>query len=151
MARYRQTRFNNISLQGAFGQKDAQTNSVNTQDTFIRTFEIPLLAVPSASAQITNIEAGNSSIQVISAYIRVITPETVGATKTLTIGIGPGASNVMTATSVAAAGCFGAPASAPPVTNLTPSTNKFSYTLGSADWVDFVGVAIVTAICSNTL
>jgi hypothetical protein len=149
MAKYRQTRFNNIGLQGALGQKDSQTNSVNTQDTFIRTFEVPLRAVASSSAQTTVVETGNLSIQVISAYIRVITPETVGTTKTLTMGIGPGASNVLSATSAAVAGCFGSPASAPPVTNLTPSTNKFNYTLGSADWSDFVGVAIITAICAN--
>ena len=149
MTKYRQSRLTALGLQGSLGQRDNQTNTTNTADTFIKTFEIPLRAVASSSAQTTVVETGNLSIQVISAYIRVITPETVGTTKTLTMGIGPGASNVLSATSAAVAGCFGSPASAPPVTNLTPSTNKFNYTLGSADWSDFVGVAIITAICAN--
>ena len=149
MAKYRQTRFNNVSLEGAFGQKDAATNSVNTRDSFIKTFEIPLTRVASGALQTTNIEAGTKSIQVISAYIDVTTAEAGAVTKTLTVGIGGAAANVLGATSVAALGAVGTPVTA--AIPLTSSNNKFTYTLAGADFTTFVGTAIVTAICTNVL
>lgn len=149
MAKYRQTRFNNVSLQGAFGQKDAATNSVNTQDTFIKTFEIPLTRVASAAAQTTAIEAGTKWLQVLSAAIIVDVAEVTGTTKTISIGIGAGSTNVMAATSVAATGAVGSPLTA--AIPVTSSTNKFTYTLGSNNFAEFQGRAIVTAICANVL
>lgn len=149
MAKYRQTRYNNVSLQGAFGQKDAATNSVNTQDTFIKTFEIPLTRVASAAAQTTTIEASTKWLQVLSAAIIVDVAEAVGVTKTISIGIGGVSTNVMAATSVAATGAVGSPVTA--AINVTTANNKFTYTLGSADWTAFQGRAIVTAICANVL
>ena len=149
MAKYRQTRFNNISLQGSFGQKDAATNSVNTQDTFIKTFEIPLTRVASGSAQTTAIEAGTKWLQVLSAVVVTDVAEATGTTKTLTVGIGGAAANVLGATSVAAIGATGTPVL--PAINVNSTNNKFTYTLGSADWTTFQGRAIVTAICANVL
>jgi hypothetical protein len=149
MARQRTTRFNNINVQGSFGQKDPATNSVNTRDTFIKTFEIPLARVASAALQTTTIEAGTKSIQVISAYIDVTTAEATAATKTLTVGIGGAAANILGATSVAATGAVGT--TLLPAVKLTSANNKFTYTLAGADFAEFVGTAIVTAICSNVL
>jgi len=147
MSKYRQTRFNNISLQGAQGQKDTQTNATNTADTFIKTFEIPLTRVASGALQTTNIEAGNKWLQVISACVVTDVAEATGTTKTLTIGIGGAAANVLAATSVAAVGAVGTPVEA--AINVNATNNKFTYTLGSADWTTFQGRAIVTAICAN--
>lgn len=149
MARYRQTRFNNISLEGSFGQKDAATNSTNTRDSFIKTFEIPLTRVASGALQTTAIEAGTKSIQIISAYIDVTTAETTAAAKTLTVGIGGAAANVLGATSVATVGAIGTPVTA--AITLNSTNNKFTYTLAGADFATFVGTAIVTAICTNAL
>jgi len=112
MSKYRQTRFNNISLQGAQGQKDTQTNATNTADTFIKTFEIPLTRVASGALQTTVIEAGNKWLQVISACVVVDVAEATGTTKTLTVGIGGAAANVLAATSVAAVGAVGTPVEA---------------------------------------
>jgi len=147
MSKYRQTRFNNISLQGAQGQKDTQTNATNTADTFIKTFEIPLTRVASGALQTTVIEAGNKWLQVISACVVVDVAEATGTTKTLTVGIGGAAANVLAATSVAAVGAAGTPVEA--AINVNSTNNKFTYTLGSADWTTFQGRAIVTAICAN--
>lgn len=147
MAKYRKTRFNNINLQGAVDQKDPATNSINTVDTFIKTFEIPLTRVASAALQTTNIEAGTKSIQVLSAYIDVVTAEATAATKTLTVGIGGAAANILGATSVAATGAVGT--TLLPAIKLTSANNKFTYTLAGADFAEFVGKAIVTAICTN--
>lgn len=149
MARQRTTRFNNINLQGSFGQKDAATNSVNTRDSFIKTFEIPLTRVASGALQTTTIEAGTKSIQVISAYIDVTTAETTAVTKTLTVGIGGAAANILGATSVAAVGATGT--TLLPAITLNSTNNKFTYTLAGADFAQFVGTAIVTAICTNVL
>ena len=149
MAKYRQTRFNNVSLQGPFQQRDPQTNSTNTADTFVKTFEIPLTRVASGAAQTTAIEAGTRWLQVLSAAIIVDVAEAVGVTKTISIGIGAGAANVMTATSVASTGAVGSPVTA--AINVNTANNKFTYTLGSADWTTFQGRAIVTAICANVL
>jgi hypothetical protein len=149
MARYRQTRFTNISLEGGFQEKDKATNSVNTRDSFIKTFEIPLTRVASGALQTTTIEAGTKSIQVISAYIDVTTAETTAATKTLTVGIGGAAANILGATSVAAVGAVGT--TLLPAITLNSTNNKFTYTLAGADFAQFVGTAIVTAICTNVL
>lgn len=149
MARQRTTRFNNVGLEGSLGQKDTTTNSVNTRDSFIKTFEIPLTRVASGALQTTTIEAGTKSIQVISAYIDVTTAETTAATKTLTVGIGGAAANVLGATSVAATGAVGTPVAA--AIPLNSTNNKFTYTLAGADFATFVGTAIVTAICTNAL
>lgn len=147
MAKQRSTRFNNVGLQGSLGQKDSATNSVNTVDSFIKTFEIPLTRVASAALQTTNIEAGTKSIQVLSAYIDVTTAEATAATKTLTVGIGGAAANILGATSVAATGAVGT--TLLPAIKLTSANNKFTYTLAGADFAEFVGKAIVTAICTN--
>ena len=149
MAKPRFNRLFNINVQGPYGQKDTQTNSVNTRDTFIKTFEIPLTRVASGALQTTNIEAGTKSIQVISAYIDVTTAEVAAATKTLTVGIGGAPANILGATSVAAVGAVGTPLL--PAITLNSTNNKFTYTLAGADFAQFVGTAIVTAICSNTL
>jgi len=149
MAKRRQTRFNAISLEGSFGQRDSQSNGTNTRDTFIKTFEIPLIRVASGALQTTNIEAGSKSIQVISAYIDVVTAEATAATKTLTVGIGGAAANILGATSVAATGAVGT--TLLPAIKLTTANNKFTYTLAGADFAEFVGTAIVTAVCSDVL
>lgn len=149
MAKRRQTRFNAISLEGSFGQRDSQSNGTNTRDTFLKTFEIPLTRVASGALQTTAIEAGSKSIQVISAYIDVTTAEATAVTKTLTVGIGGSAANILGATSVAATGAAGT--TLLPAIPLTSSNNKFTYTLAGADFTTFVGTAIVTAICSDVL
>ena len=149
MAKYRQSRLTNLGLQGSFGQRDNQTNTTNTQDTFIKTFEIPLTRVASGAAQTTVVEAGTKWLQILSAAIVTDVAEAGGTTKTISIGIGGAAANVMAATSVAATGAVGSPVAA--AINVTTANNKFTYTLGSADWTTFQGRAIVTAICANVL
>lgn len=149
MAKRRQTRFNAIGLEGGFGQRDSQSNGTNARDAFIKTFEIPLTRVASGSLQTTNIEAGTKSIQVISAYVDVTTAEATAVTKTLTVGIGGAAANILGATSVASTGAVGTPLLA--AIPLTSANNKFTYTLAGADFAQFVGTAIVTAICTDVL
>ena len=147
MATQRTTRFNSVGLQGGRSARDSATNSTNTADTLIKTFEIPLTVVASAAAQTTAIEAGTKWLQVLSAVIVVDVAEATGTTKTISVGIGAGAATVLAATSVAATGVVGSPVVA--AIPVTPSTNKFTYTLGSNNFVEFRGRAIVTAVCAN--
>jgi hypothetical protein len=147
MATQRTTRFNSVGLQGGRSARDSATNSTNTADTFIKTFEIPLTVVASAAAQTTAIEAGTKWLQVLSAVIVVDVAEVTGTTKTISVGIGGSATNVLAATSVSSIGVAGTPVAA--AIAVTSGTNKFSYALGSANFVEFRGRAIVTAICAN--
>ena len=147
MASQRTTRFNSVGLQGGRSARDSATNSVNTADTFIKTFEIPLPRVASGALQTTNIEAGTRWLQVLSAVIVVDVAEVTAVTKTISIGIGGAAASVMAATSVAATGAVGSPVL--PAINVTAANNKFTYTLGGADFAQFQGRAIVTAVCAN--
>jgi hypothetical protein len=141
------SRLRNLGLQGAVGRTDYASNSINTADTWVQTFEIPLTVVASAAAQTTAIEAGTKWLQVLSAVIVVDVAEVTGTTKTISVGIGAAGNNVLAATSVAAATVVGTPVL--PAIPVTPSTNKFTYTLGSANFVEFRGRAIVTAVCAN--
>ena len=147
MATQRTNRFNSVGLQGGRSARDSATNSTNTADTFIKTFEIPLTVVASAAAQTTAIEAGTKWLQVLSAVIVVDVAEVTGTTKTISVGIGGSATNVLAATSVSSIGVAGTPVAA--AIAVTSGTNKFSYALGSANFVEFRGRAIVTAICAN--
>jgi CRISPR/Cas system type I-B associated protein Csh2 (Cas7 group RAMP superfamily) len=135
-----------IRPSGRFRSNRFSTNSVNTK-TLSSTFEIPLTVVASAAAQTTAIEAGTKWLQVLSAVIVVDVAEVTGTTKTISVGIGGSATNVLAATSVSSIGVAGTPVAA--AIAVTSGTNKFSYTLGSANFVEFRGRAIVTAICAN--
>jgi CRISPR/Cas system type I-B associated protein Csh2 (Cas7 group RAMP superfamily) len=143
------SRLRNLGLQGAFGRTDYASNSTNTADTWIQTFEIPLTVVASTATQATTVTAGDKWIQILSAVIVIDAAEVTGTTKTISVGIGGSATNVLAATSVAAIGAAGTPVTA--AIAVTSGTNKFSYALGSANFVEFRGRAIVTAICANVL
>lgn len=142
-----QSRLNSLGLQGSKRQKDSKSNSVNASDTYIKTFEFPILAVASGAAQDTNIFAGSKVVQVLSAYIEVDTAEVTGTTKTVSVGVGGVANNVLNGASVAAVGVVGTPVTAAIPT--TTANNEFTFTLGSADFAELVARAVVTCICKD--
>jgi hypothetical protein len=116
------SRLRNLGLQGAVGRTDYASNSINTADTWVQTFEIPLTVVASAAAQTTAIEAGTKWLQVLSAVIVVDVAEVTGTTKTISVGIGAAGNNVLAATSVAAATVVGT--AVLPAIPVTPSTKQ---------------------------
>ena len=142
-----QSRLNSLGLQGGKRQKDSKSNSVNASDTYIKTFEFPVVAVASAAAQSTGIFAGSQFVQVVSAVILVTTAEATAATKTVSIGIGAAGNNVLSGTSVAATGAVGTPVEAAIPT--TTANNEFTYTLAGADFAQLVATAIVTCVCKD--
>ncbi len=134
------TRFTKVGLSGRTGV------STNTQDTYIRTYEIPVTAVASAAEQDTGIAAPTGFIQVISALLVVTTAEATAAVKTLDLGTTSGSGDdALDGVSVAALGPVG-----------TPSTDAFvgggnwSYTLADDDFEELEAVAVVTVLASDS-
>lgn len=131
------TRYNSIGLSG---RKDSETNIV---DSAIKTVEFPLTVVASGSAQDTGIAAPLASIQVLGSYIRINTAEVTGTTKTVSIGITGSNASIQSGTDVSAAGTAGTSVGA--ALSSSASTN-FTYTLGSADFVELDATCVVTYI-----
>lgn len=142
-----QSRLNSLGLEGGKDRKDSKSNSINTKDTYIKTFEFPVTVVAAATAQDTNIFAGSRVVQVLSAYLDVTTAEATGTTKTVSVGIGGVANNILNAASVAATGAVGTPLL--PAITTTTANNEFTYTLGSADFAELVATAVITCVCQD--
>lgn len=138
------SRLRNLGLMGAPKRQDYSTKSTNTADGYFVTVQVPITRVASAAAQTTAVMPSPNAkfIQIISAVLVTTTAEVAGTTKNISIGIGPGATNVLNAASCASVGASGSPSLT--TINLTPSTNKFTYTLGSADFAQFTGYALVS-------
>ena len=131
------TRFNSIGLSG---RKDSDKNVV---DSYTQTVEFPITVVASGAAQDTGIPCPEASIQVIGSYIRINVAETTGTTKTVDIGITGTEAAAQSATDVSSAGTAGTAV----VAALSSSTStNFTYTLGSADFVELDATAVVTFI-----
>lgn len=131
------SRFNSI---GTAGRKETSTNVV---DSCIKTVEFPITVVASATEQDTGIATPTASMQVLGSYLVIDTAETTGLTKTVDIGITSAGAVIQNATSVASAGAAGSPVTA--AISTSGSTN-FTYTLGSADFVELEATCVVTYI-----
>lgn len=138
------SRLRNLGLQGAYGRKDYSTESRNTADGYYVTVEIPIVRVASTAAQTTEVTPSLKAkiVQVVQAILVTTTAEVTSTTKTISIGIGAAGNNVINAASCAALGGSGQHVSA--AINVTPSTNKLTYTLGANNFAEFTGYAIVT-------
>ena len=134
------SRFTKIGVQGRTG------TSENTQDTFIQTFEFPVVAVASAAEQDTGVVAPTDFLQVISAVLKVTTAEATAAAKTVDVGTTSGSgADILDDVSSAATGPVGTP-----ITAAIAGGGNFSYTLAGADFVELDAVCVVTALCSNS-
>ena len=138
------TRLRNLGLQGPFAKKDWATESRNTADGYYVTLEIPITRVASTTAQTTEVTPALNAkiVQCVQAILVTTTAEVTGTTKTISIGIGAAGNNIMNAASCAALGGSGQHVSA--AVNVTPSTNKLTYTLGANNFAEFTGYAIIT-------
>ena len=133
------TRYKKVGLSGRTGV------STNTQDTYLRTYEFPVVAVASAAEQDTGIAAPTKSIQVVSAYLYVNTTEATAAVKTLDIGTTAGSgADAINDVSVTATGPVGTP-----VTAAFTGGGNWSYTLAGADFAELDAVAVVTVLASD--
>jgi hypothetical protein len=134
------TRYDAIGLSGRKGTDN------NSQDTRLKTYEIPLTVVASASAQDTGIPLPSGVAQAVSAYVRIVTAEATGVTKTIDVGVVGGSDTAfINAASVAATGYAGAPVT----TAVSGGSANLSYTLGSADFVELDAVAVITLAVST--
>lgn len=126
---------------GVSGRKGTDNN---TQDSFIQTFEFPVTAVASAAAQDTGIAVPSKFFQPISALLYVNTPESTGATQSVTVGTTVDGQSILGPTDVSSAGPVGTTS-----TGATTGGGTFTWTLGGADYVELDAVAVVTLLCSN--
>ena len=133
------SRFTKVGLQGRTG------TDTNSQDSYLQTFEFPVLAIASGAEQDTGIAAPTKSIQVVSAYLYVNTAEATGTTKTLTVGTTSGSgADALGASSVAATGVVGTP-----VTAAFVGGGNWSFTLASANFAELDAVCVVTVLASD--
>jgi hypothetical protein len=142
-----QSRLTSLGLEGGKDRKDSKSNSINTKDTYIKTFEFQIKLVAATTAQNTGIFAGSRVVQVISAYLDITAAEVTGTTKTINVGIGAAGNNVLNGTSVAATGAVGTPLL--PAITTTSSNNQFTYTLASNNFAELVATCVVTCICQD--
>jgi hypothetical protein len=132
-------RFTKLGTSGRTG------TDANTEDSYIQTFEFPVVAVASSAEQDTGIAAPTKSIQVISAYLYVNTAEATALTKTLDIGTTSGTgADVLNDVSVAATGPVGTP-----ITAAFAGGGNWSYTLPLTTFAELDAVAVVTVKASD--
>lgn len=128
-----------IGLQGRTGTDQ------NSQDSYIRTYEFPVVAVASSAEQDSGVAAPTKSVQVMSAYLYVNTAETTAAVKTLTVGTtSGGGADALSTTSVAATGPIG-----DPVTSAFVGGGNWSYTLVDTDFIELDAVCVVTVLATD--
>lgn len=133
------TRFTKLGTSGRTGTVN------NTQDSYLKTYEFPILAVASAAEQDTGVAAPTKAIQVVSAMLYVNTAEATAAAKTLTVGTtSGGGADALAATSVAATGPIGTP-----VTVAFVGGGNWSFTLAGADFAELDAVCVVTVLASD--
>ena len=147
------TRFTELGLAGKPpGSTDSdQRSALSTSDPFLKQYVINLPVVASAAEQTISSGAGATAdlpahAVVLSGYLRVITAEVTGGTPTLNIGTLAGAGTELG--SALAAGSI----ADVPFENTVPiaiSGDSLTYTLGSADWVEFVGELVLLVMGSD--
>lgn len=130
------TRYKALGLQG---RQDGH------QDTFLKTYQFPVVAVASAAEQDTGVAAPAGTIQVVSAYLRVTTAEATAAAKTVEVGTTSGSgADILNDASVAATGPVGTP-----ITAAFAGGGNFSYTLAGADFAELDAVCVVTVLAAD--
>jgi hypothetical protein len=128
------------------GLQDGLHPTKNTQDSYLQTFEFPVVAVATAAEQDSGVVAPTKSVQVVSAYLYVNTAEATAAVKTLTIGTTSGSgADALGATSVAATGPVGTPVAAAFV-----GGGNWSYTLVDTDFIELDAVCVVTVLATDS-
>lgn len=131
------TRFTAV---GTSGRKNQSSKS----DAYQRTFELRTPIVASTSTQTISVQL--PAICVLDGvYLNVINAEVTGVTKTIDVGLSlSGPTAIAAGASVASAGLF-------PLSGGQDGSQDFiTYTLGSADFVEFEGELIVRVTAVNS-
>ena len=133
------TRYSKLGLSGRQG------TSKNTQDSIMTTYEFPVKAVASASAQPVGIVAPKT-VQAIGGYLKVNTAEVTGTTKTVSVGVVGAAAQFFATMDVSSTGPVGTPVTA--VYNNSAGA-EFAYILGSADFAELDATMVIWVIGSD--
>lgn len=130
------TRFTKIGTSGGSGK-------TGKSDAYQQTFEIATPIVATTATQTTTIQLPSVCV-IEAAFLHVINAEVTGLTKTIDIGLSLGGSTDIAASqSVSDAGLFALSG------GVTASQDFVTYTLGSADFVEFEGELVVRATAVN--
>ena len=127
------TRYTKLGLSGRTGTAN------NTQDSYMQTFEFPVVATATASAIDTGIKAPKT-VQAYGAYLKINTAESTGITKTVSVGVVGASAAFLSAEDVSATGKVGTPVTA--VYDNSALAN-FSYILGSADFAELDATCVL--------
>lgn len=133
------TRFTKLGLSGRAG------TSNNTQDSYMQTFEFPVQAIASASAQDTGIQAPKT-IQAFGAYLNVKTAEASATVKTVSVGVVGSAASFLSAEDVSATGPVGTPIT---VAYDNSALANFAFILGDALFEELDATCVLWVIGSN--
>lgn len=130
------TRFKSLGLAGRKGAK-------NTLDSNIITIEAPIVAVASISPQDTGIPLPDGGIQVISAFLKIVVPETTAVDKTINVGIfGAAGVEFLAGTSTENVGSVGTPVTGA----INTSSSTIGYTLAGADFAELEATLVLTIL-----
>ena len=128
----------------AVGFAGRESGTKNQKDSFVKTYEFDINAVLSGAEQDTGVAAPSGFIQSISAVIVVETAEVTGGTKTVDVGIVGQPAVFLNNSSVASTGPVGTP-----ITAAIAGGANFSFTLGSADFVQLEARCVITVVGSE--
>jgi hypothetical protein len=133
------TTYNSICVSGQKGRGN------NTQNSYMKTYEFPVVAVASASAQPVGITAPKT-VQAIGGYLKVNTAEATGTTKTVSVGVVGAAAQFFATMDVSSTGPVGTP-----VTGVYDNSAgaDFAYILGSADFAELDATMVIWVIGSD--
>lgn len=135
----RVTRFNKIGVSGR------RADGLTKTDAYIQTLTVKLPTVASATAQDTGVPLP-ARCSVIDVVVNRTVASTAGSTETVSIGtVGGTATSLLAAVATDAVGFI----SGTTATSVYNTGANISYTLGSADIVDFSGEVVITLIGSD--
>ena len=132
------SRFTKLGTSGRSG-------ATGKSDAFQKTYELRVPVVASGAEQTIDITFPNRAVLDIG-MLNVFVAEVTGTTKTMNIGTdATNASSIESAISTATVGTQHITG------GLVLSNDKITYTLGSADWVEFEGEIVIRVLASDTV
>jgi hypothetical protein len=135
------TRFNALGLSGS---KDS---TFNIGDHYIRFIEFPLPRVASTASQDTGIPLPTNTFLSLSAYVVTTTAEVTGTVKTIDIGTDSLETAIITDADVSSVDPDQGTSFSQHVQ--AGAAETYHYRLGSADFAEFEGYAVIVVVGSD--
>jgi len=135
------TRFTKLGVAGG------RSYLTNTQDSYIKTYEIDVMHMATGTAFDTGIEAPKTFAPV-GGWLVINVPESTGLTKTISFGYAAGANDAVTIDiDVSVAGRVGGIKIN--TTNMNDMLSNFTFMFGSADFAELEATLVLTVMASD--